>query len=498
MTNRISTDRVAAPASRLRFGHARADVTPPAGIYHRMWGAARHDRATGVHRPLFADVIVFRPLEPAPDSRDLVRVQLDLVGLVHAHHQTLVDAVRAVYGAAGAAGGVDVDVDVAVTYSHTHAAGWLSPDRAALPGGDLIAPYLLDLARRVGDAVTRACAAVRPATITYAAGWSGMAANRDYWDPVYGGFTCGFNPDAPADGTVLVGRVTAIPADGGRAETLATIVNYACHPTTLAWDNTLVSPDYPGALRETVEQATGAPCVFLQGACGDQGPRRGFVGDAEVADRNGRQVGYAALAALESLGPPETDFRYRGPVISGATIGTWDDAPFATERVRAAAAFRGGVFAAPLPMKPRPVAGALAEELATWWARQQRADAEGDVVAARDAGARAERARRWLARLEDLPVGPSYPLPFTVHVLGDAVWITCGGEPYSQLQTELRRRFPRHALVVSPLSGGLQVAYLLPRDRYGNGLYQEEPSILGPGCLEDLIEAIDARIRALV
>ena len=41
---------------------------------------------------------------------------------------------------------------------------------------------------------------------------------------------------------------------GGR--TLGTIVNYACHPTTLAWQNTLVSPDYVGALREVVEHST--------------------------------------------------------------------------------------------------------------------------------------------------------------------------------------------------------------------------------------------------
>ena len=73
-----------------------------------------------------------------------------------------------------------------------------------------------------------------------------------------------------------------IAADDGL--TLGTVVNYACHPTTLAWQNTLISPDYVGALREVVERATEAPCLFLQGASGDLGPREGFVGDAEVAD----------------------------------------------------------------------------------------------------------------------------------------------------------------------------------------------------------------------
>jgi hypothetical protein len=82
--------------------------------------------------------------------------------------------------------------------------------------------------------------------------------------------------------------------------------------------------------------------------------------------------------------------------------------------------------------------------------------------------------------------------------LGDAFWITTGGEPYSVLQSELRRRFPAYPLLVTPLAGDFQVAYLLPSDRYGKGLYQEEPSILAPGCLEILLEAIAERIQALV
>lgn len=42
---------VSTPQTRCRVGVARRDITPPAGIYHRMWGAAMHDRAEGVHKP---------------------------------------------------------------------------------------------------------------------------------------------------------------------------------------------------------------------------------------------------------------------------------------------------------------------------------------------------------------------------------------------------------------------------------------------------------------
>ena len=50
------------PQSQVRFAAARADITPPLGIYWRMWGAATHDHATGVHRPLTATAGVFEPL----------------------------------------------------------------------------------------------------------------------------------------------------------------------------------------------------------------------------------------------------------------------------------------------------------------------------------------------------------------------------------------------------------------------------------------------------
>src|SRR4029077_11256240 len=109
--------------------------------------------------------------------------------------------------------------------------------------------------------------------------------------------------------------------------TFATIVNYACHPTTLAWDNTALSPDYVGAMRETVEGHTGAPCLFLQGASGELGPREGFVGDTAVADRNGRELGYAALSTLTAFPRAGTKFCYTGPVVSGATLGAWAHQP---------------------------------------------------------------------------------------------------------------------------------------------------------------------------
>lgn len=156
----------------------------------------------------------------------------------------------------------------------------------------------------------------------------------------------------------------------------------------------------------------------------------------------------------------------------------------------------GSSFAVLLPTKPKPEAQALNAEMAEWEERWRRATDEGRDEAARDARARAERARRWLGRLRHIPDSGVIPLHCAVWRLGDALWVTCGGEPYSLLQTELRRRFPDETIFVSPLSGDMHVAYLLPEDRYGLGLYQEEPSIPAPGCLEKLIDAIAEKIAA--
>jgi hypothetical protein len=479
----MSTTMVHTPTSRVQFGLARVDITPPVGFYHPMWGAARHHRATGIHRRLTCEVMVFAPL--APKEAPIIHVQMDHVGMDDEQHKQLIETISAATGVPSA--------NVLTTFSHTHSSGNFAPNRREFPGGELIEPYLNELYANVLAASSQAMTTLQESVITYASGHCTLAANRDYWDEGNGLYACGFNADAPpADDTVLVARITD-PAGALRAS----IVNYACHPTTLAWENTLISPDYIGAMREVVERGTGAPCIFALGACGDLGPRWGQQGNTAVADSNGRQLGYAALATLENMGPPLADYHYQGPVISGATLGDWRYRPFTAERMAQTTLFQGGGYTVHLPQKPRPDPVALEAELEEWGTKQQEADQRGDQIAARDYGARAERARRWILRVRYLPDRSTYPYRYSILRLGDAFWITCGGEPYNLLQTELRRRFPAHPIMLSPLAGDFQVAYLLPADRYGKGLYQEEPSILAPGCLEILLEAMAARITAL-
>src|SRR5262249_28873833 len=297
---------------------------------------------------------------------------------------------------------------------------------------------------------------MRPATLTYTAGRCTVAANRDFWDEASGQFVCGFNPEGSADDTVLVVRAT-----DSEGKLLATIVNYACHPTTLAWENALISPDFPGAMREVVEGVTGAPCAFLQGASGDLGPREGFVGDPAVADRNGRQLGYAVLAALEGLPPPLTRFEYQGPVVSGATLGTWAPVPLDERGQEVQSRWRLRRWVLDLPYRPEvPTVEQTQAERIRWQEQGRAALAAGEAVRARDCHAQVERQDRWLTRLATLPRGKTFPLPIALWQIGNGFWLAVEGEHYHILQRRLREQLPGVPLVVTTVVNGSRPTYL--------------------------------------
>jgi hypothetical protein len=448
------------------------------GIYHRMWGAATHDRATGVHRPLTATALAFQAAgASAPRDRQVV------VAVDHCLFwgREMDGLLRELLRRTGL-----VAEEVVVAFSHTHGAGLMGTERVDLPGGEMIPPYLDELALKLSGIVDEACRSLQPAEVVYGTGRCALAAHRDYWDEKNGLFVCGYNPGGPADDAVLVARVSDA---AGRP--LASLVNYACHPTTLAWQNTLISPDFVGATRQVVEAATAAPCVFLQGASGDLGPREGFVGDTEVADRNGRQLGYAALAALEALPPAGTRFAYTGPVVSGATIGTWAHVALTPAQRERQRLWRRRRWTVELPYRDGLRTGEQAQaERAQWQQEEEKARQSGDAERARDCRAMVERMTRWRTRVAALPPGRAFPLPVTLWQMGDALWLAVEGEHYQILQGALRARCPGVPVVVMTLANGSRCAYLPTADAYGRGIYQETVAVLAPGCLEALIDAV--------
>ncbi|MBC7816861.1 MAG: hypothetical protein IAG10_08250, partial [Planctomycetaceae bacterium] len=194
----MSTTVVQTPSSRCEFGIAWTDITPPVGMYHRMWGAASHDRSTGIHRPLRTTAVVMRPLSGGPRT---VLVSLDHCLLRAPEMEALLSETCRLTGLSRS--------ELLVTFSHTHSAGYLSRDRTDFPGGDLIGPYLDSLPGKIAEAFRAAQANVRPATLTYGSTTCEMGCQRDYFDDERGHYVCGFNPDAAVPLPLNVVRVIA-------------------------------------------------------------------------------------------------------------------------------------------------------------------------------------------------------------------------------------------------------------------------------------------------
>ena len=472
--------RVKTPQTDCRVGVARCDITPPVGIYHRMWGAALHDRATGIHRPLTASLVWFEPREACESETPMAQL---LVSLDHCilDGAELSNIRRSIEQATGVPA-----QQIQVTLTHTHGSGWMSRQRSEFPGGELIGPYLDELCGKLASLAVEAGAKVQAATVVYGVGHCELAAQRDFFDKEKGHAVCGFHPEGVADHTVLIGRITT---DEG--EPLATLVNYACHPTTLAWDNTLISPDWVGAMRETVEQAAGGLCVFLQGASGDLGPREGFVGDVSVAEKNGRQLGYAVLSALEGLPPVGTHYVYQGPVLSGTWIGTWKYVALPADELKEQERWHWQHFTVDLPYRhDLPTLEETTKRRVYWMQQEEAARQAGNELELRNCRAQAEQMTRQMARLRALTPGKSCPLPVTLAKVGDAVWVFVPGELYRVFQTALRGRMAPRPVFVTTLCGDWQPGYIPPASVFGYGIYQEVIAATSPGSLEVLIETV--------
>ncbi len=288
----------------LRAGAASADITPPPGGMMDGYGN-RLTPSQGVHDPLFARVLALDYSDysattdrPSPASRArgkgvranaCVIVGCDLLGV---HPWLTAELRRRVRESLGIA-----EDAVLLAATHDHAgpiglrAGMFSRLDEALAEATVAA---------IVAAVERAWAARRPVTLkTGAAEVDTIGMNRR-------------DPAGPADAVL-----SAVLFDGDDGP-VAGLLNFACHATVLSGENLLLSAEFPGVACRIVEAATGAPAVYLNGACGDVNPmwmRQDFAS----VERAGQAVGGAAVRLL-------ADLRAAGDGLRAPNI-RWDEFP---------------------------------------------------------------------------------------------------------------------------------------------------------------------------
>lgn len=439
------------PSLRARIGVSRWDITPDLDVCAKNWGAAKHWFATDVHRRLVGSALAIGSMQ---GDAPLLMMSLEL-GWWRSRRDG--DALRkAVLDAVGLP-----ESNVIIHLTHTHAGPVLDSDAPAEANPETARAYLATLAERCAAGAREAVVAMKPAAVLFRQGRCSLATERDFIDPANPKrFLTGFHPGAKADDALLVARVFD---DGG--QTLATLVNYACHPTTLAWDNQLISPDYPGVMREFVESDTKAPCLFLLGACGEYSPAEQYTGDVSIAEQHGHELGHAVLATLEPLRTGCSHLRYDGAVESGAPLATWSaTAQPANESVHA--------VMREVELELKPDLPTLAE-----------IDA---LLAKKPAGFEYERLlRKRRVRMSFTEASTSVE-KIWIWQLGDAVLCGIPFEGYAALQLELRAAFPTKTILMMNIANGI-LGYLPPAPLYDHDLYTVWQTPFARGSLERVI-----------
>jgi hypothetical protein len=145
-----------------------------------------------------------------------------------------------------------------------------------------------------------------------------------------------------------------------------------------------------------------------------------------------------------------------------------------------------------LPPYPR-----VAEQLAMIEGEERQCRDRGDHDKAMELRALAERKRRLKKRLSLLPTG-SFPLQIVLWRMGGAFWLVVQGEYYQNLQTALRKHFDGIPIVVAAVASDWRVSYLVPREIYGKGIYQEQVAVVAPGSLELVIDQVGLAIEEML
>jgi hypothetical protein len=459
-------------APTLHAGVGRAVITPPVGIAHAGWGVQTHQRAEGVDMDLFATVLV---LANGPVEAALVDVDFCVVG------RDLADPIRQ---AVADLCGIPF-AHVRLSYTHTHSGPMLGPSWMT-EGEELIAPYVESLPGRIAGAAWAAKRSLRPARVAAGSGASDIVVSRRLKLPG-GRVVAGRNWGGFADREVKVVRI-----DDLDERPLAVIVHYGCHPTIMGPPNRLITPDYPGMVRQIVEGATGATSLFLQGAAGNVHAVVDFVGDVAVYRRLGAILGHEAARVALGLRTVPRRERLLRVMESGAPLGIYADEPAGEPD----GTLRVATRAVRLPLREYPP---VAEVVAD--ARQRAADLAAvrgrvgeeelcvAVGLARRAGMLADKARRFGGHAE---------VEAELHGmrLGDVALVGFAGEPFSELGAQVKARSPFPHTLFSGYTNDY-LGYLPTAEAYPDGGYEVDTSPFRPGAGEALVEASLALLALL-
>lgn len=284
------------PAQPYCVGAAVRDISPSSPVYLGGYGFGPVRLSTGIQTPISA-----RALAVSKGDQTVVFAAIDTQGHFLAYQGSPDGSVDGPYGFADIRRRVSEDSgipkqNIIIQSIHDHA----GPDDTGLWGG-LSNDYLQFIADQTTAAIEAAIAAEKPAFLYDAS-----------IDTAPDHLLANILPSAYPIDTML--RV--LVAKDGKGKAIATMVNFSAHPTVLGSGNTLISPDWPGATRNALEQAApGSIAMVMVGSVGRTQPDTTNTAgsDFAAAKAYGDQIATLALQALSS------EKRVDGPISATET-----------------------------------------------------------------------------------------------------------------------------------------------------------------------------------
>ena len=451
----------------LTAGIARVDITPPVPIdlvgYSRRAEPAQHIRA-----PLTATALA---LGSGPTTA--VVVAADVPFLLPAHADRLRTEI-------GDALGTPADhVMISVSHTHggptTHAHGVKIGGRQRERSANERA-FIDSFPGHLVTAAIQAAGSMEPVMAAGGVGTVDLAVNRREKN-AEGRVILGWNPDKPVDRDVGVLRLDRL--DG---TTMAVVANYACHPVVVGPEDPGVNPDFPGAMRDVVEQVTGATCLFLQGGCGNLLPLQGFFDRPGPERAFGRKLAVEVLHVLEQIDPiarrmERIDYGSVTPIVLHRQVAIEPQPDQALAAV--------GIVV-DLPLKPLPSLADLEAERDGYQRELDEARLAGaDQVALNPIEYHLNWAEDAISQVQQGEAAPKVPAFLQALRIGDTVIATMPGEAFSELSIEVKERSAAPTTLFSAYTNGV-LTYMPPAAEYPDGGYECDYAHHSYGLIEQI------------
>ena len=274
----VFTLLAAVARAEILVGLAQTDITPPPGGLTTGYASAQP--TDGVHDPVTARVVL---LKSEQSYVALVSCDLCIFNSAWLHEQM-----------------PKLGIDrLLLMNTHTHAGPKLSQED--FPSADK--PWRQTVEERILAAIQQAQSSLFTGYFAASESQIQLGYNRLVQRGNFA-VTHFENPERIPYGSVdpQIGVIRVTDSD---SKTRAVLVNYACHPVVLGPRNIKISADYPGVMRDLVEQELGdeVMCVFVQGGGGDINPLflardDDRTGDFDVVQRMGSMLAAEVLRAL--------------------------------------------------------------------------------------------------------------------------------------------------------------------------------------------------------